>query len=66
MLNISVENYKNEKVYAITIDNRELFWVKMKVVKKGLGIKNISDSVKKEIFGVYGTKNPRKEQIRKY
>ena len=41
MLNISVENYKNEKVYAITIDNRELFWVKMKVVKKGLGIKNL-------------------------
>ena len=66
MLNISVENYKNEKVYAITIDNRELFWVKMKVVKKGLSIKNISDLVKKEIFGVYGTKNPRKEQIRKY
>ena len=58
MVNISIKNYSNSKVYTITIVNKELFWVRIKDVKKVLGIKNISDLVRKEINGVYCTKNP--------
>ena len=50
----------------ITIKNRELFWMKMNDLKKGLGVKNMSDLVKKEIHGVYSTKNTTKERIVKY
>ena len=35
-------------------------------VQKGLDIQNISDLVRKEIFGIFETKNPKKKQIRKY
>ena len=66
MLDISVKNYKNAEVYTITIGKKKLFWVRMKDVKKGLGINNISDLIRKEIHGIYGTKNPTKEHIRKY
>ena len=66
MLKISFENYGNAKVYTITIINKELFCVRMNNVLKGLGIKNISDLVRKEIHGIFGTKIPTNEQIRKY
>ena len=55
MLNISIEIYRYAEV-DIMENNGELFWVKMNDEKKGLGIKNMSDLVKKEIHGVYGTK----------
>ena len=51
MVDISIENYQNAIVYTITVCNREQFWVRMKEVQKGLGIKNISDLIKKEIHG---------------
>ena len=35
-------------------------------VKVGLGIKNMSDLVRKEIYGIFETKNPTKDQIEKY
>ena len=35
-------------------------------VQDGLGIKNISDLVRKEIHGIFETKDPTKDQIRKY
>ena len=38
----------------------------MKDVGSGVGVKNISDLVLKEICGVLETKNPTKEQINKY
>ena len=38
----------------------------MTYVQNGLRIKNISDLVRKEIHGPLETKNPTKEQIRKY
>ena len=41
-----------EVVDIITIDNGELFWVKMNDVKKRSGIKNMPDSVRKEINDV--------------
>ena len=35
-------------------------------VKVGLGIKNMSDLVRKEIYGIFETKNPTKDRIEKY
>ena len=66
MLDISIENYKNEKVNIVAIYNGELLWVKMNDVKIRLGVKNMSDLVRKEIHGVYITKTPTEEQIREY
>ena len=66
MVIITVETYKNPKVHTIIVKNKELFWVKMSDVQNGLGIKNISDLVRKEIQDIYETKCPTKEQIKKY
>ena len=38
----------------------------MKDVGSGIGVKNISDSVLKEIYGICETKNPSKEQVNEY
>ena len=38
----------------------------MKDVGSGMGVKNISDLVLKEIHGILKTKNPTKEQINEY
>ena len=38
----------------------------MKNVHKGLGVKNISDLVLKEIYGIYKTRNLTNKQIQKY
>ena len=35
----------------------------MKNVGSGMGVKNISDLVLKEIYGICETKNPTKEQV---
>ena len=47
------------------MDNRRLFWVRMHDVQGGLGVKNISDLVRKEIHGIFETKNSTKDQIKK-
>ena len=38
----------------------------MKDVGTGIGVKNISDLVLKDIYGIYETKNLTKEQINEY
>ena len=38
----------------------------MKDVGSGIGVKNISDLVLKEIYGICETKNPSKEQVNEY
>ena len=38
----------------------------MKDVGSGVGVKNISDLVLKEIYGICETKNPTKEQVNEY
>ena len=48
MVVTTVQNYIDAKVHAITVRNRNLFWVKMIGVQNGLCIKNISDLVRKE------------------
>ena len=66
MIDIGVERYANAKVYTITVGNRELFWVRIYDAQKGMSVKNMSDLVRKEIHGIFETKNPTKNQIRKY
>ena len=53
---ISIEGYENAKVISLKNKNGDL-WVIMKDVKEGLGVKNMSDLVLKEICGVYEKKN---------
>ena len=38
----------------------------MKNVGSGIGVKNISDLMLKEIYGICETKNPSKEQVNEY
>ena len=38
----------------------------MKNIHSGLGVKNMSDVILKEIYGIYKTKILTKKQIRKY
>ena len=38
----------------------------MKNVHHSLAVKNISDLILKEVYGIYETKNLTKKQIRKY
>ena len=38
----------------------------MKDFGSGIGVKNISDLILKEIYGIYDTKNPSKEQVNQY
>ena len=66
MADIAVEKYTDVKVHTIRVGNKKLFWVKMCDVQTGLGVQNISDLVRKEIWGIFKTKNPTKYQIRKY
>ena len=63
MVVITVQNYADAEVHTITVENRELFWVKMIDVQNGLGIQNISDLVRKDIQGIYETiyKNTKKK-----
>ena len=51
---ISVERYNNAGVHTIQVKND--IWVSMKDVGNGLGVKNISDLVLKEIYGKYKKK----------
>ena len=63
---ISVEGYKNAGVHCLKIRKTDKIWVSMKDSGSGLGVKNISDLVLKEIYGACKTKNPTKEQIKNY
>ena len=52
---ISIEGYESAKVICLKNINGDL-WVIMKDVKEGLGVKNKSDLVLKEIYGAYRKK----------
>ena len=66
MVVITVENYSNAGVHTITVKNKELFWVKMIDVQKGLGVKNIPQFIRQEMCGIFETKGLTKEQKNKY
>ena len=54
---ISAEGYINAKVHFLKIEETDEFWIKIKDVGDELGVKNISDLVLKELYGVYGEKS---------
>ena len=63
---ISAEGYKNTNVEFLTIKTTSEIGVSMKDVGSGIGVKNISDLVLKEMYGICETKNLSKEQINEY
>ena len=63
---ISTEEYKNVTVEFLSIKTNSEIWVNMKDVESGMGVKNISDLVLKEIYGICETKNPTKKQVHEY
>ena len=63
---ISAEGYKNANVVFLTIKTTNEIWVSMKDVGSSIGVKNISDLVLKEIYGICETKNPTKKQVNEY
>ena len=66
MYQISAEGYKNARVSFLKVQRTDEIWASMKNVGSGMGVKNISVLVLKEIHGVPKTKNPTKEQINEY
>ena len=50
MVFITVENYLNAQVHTITVKNKDFFWVKMKNVQNGLGLKMYTWFSKKKIL----------------
>ena len=62
---ISTGGYKNVVfcLFFLTIKTTSQIWVNMKDVGTGIGVKNISDLILKEIYSICETKNPTKEQV---
>ena len=54
---VSAEGYKNTEVRFLKIRKTVELWISIKDVGDGLGVKNISDLVLKEIYGIYWEKN---------
>ena len=64
---ISAERYKNANVGFLTMKRTsEEIWVNMKDFGSSMDVKNISDFVLKEIYGICETKNPTKQQVNEY
>ena len=63
---ISAEGYKNAKVHFLKIRKTGELWISIKDVGNGLGVKNISDLVLKEIYGIYEKKELTKEETKCY
>ena len=64
---ILAEGYKNANVGFLTIKTTsEEISVNAKDVGSGMGVKNISDLVLKEIYGICETKNLTKKQANEY
>ena len=63
---ITAEGYKNANIGFLIIKTTSEIWVNMKDVGSGMGVKNISDLVLKEIYGICETKNPTKKQANEY
>ena len=62
---ISAEWYENAGVYFLKIRKTDKILVSIKDSGSGLGVKNISDLVLKEIYGICGKKDLTKKQIKK-
>ena len=53
---ISTEGYKKANVHHLIVHKIGEIWLSMKDVGSGMGVKNISDLVLKEIHGILETK----------
>ena len=53
---ISAGGYKNAGVHLLIIKKTGEIWPSIKDIGNGLGVKNISDLVLKEIYDIYGEK----------
>ena len=53
---ISAEGYKKAGVHFLRVRKSGEIWSSMKDVHKGLGVKNMSDPILKEIYSIYETK----------
>ena len=60
---ISAEGYKNAKVDFLIMKTTSEVWVSMKEIRSCIGVKNISDLVLKEIYGICETKDSKKKQV---
>ena len=56
MVDISIENYQNGRVYNI-MDKGKTLWLRNKDIGKKLGVENIYDLIDKEIKDKIGTNN---------
>ena len=54
---ISAEGYKNAGVHFLKIRKTDKIWAIMKDIGSGLGVKNISNLVLREIYGICEKKN---------
>ena len=63
---ILAERYKNAGIYILMIKTNWWNLAKHERYWSGTGVKNISDLVSTEIYGICETKNPIKEQINEY
>ena len=63
---ISAKGYENAGVQFLKIRKTGELWINMKDVGDGLGVKNISDLVLKEIYGIYEKKELTKEETKCY
>ena len=57
----SAKAYENAKVHTIQV--KKDLWISIKDVGNGLGVKNISDLVLKEIYGKYEKKNQQNKKL---
>ena len=63
---ISAQRYINAGVNILKIRKTGELWISIKDIGDGLGVKNISDLVLKEIYGIYEKKQLTKEQIKNF
>ena len=66
MVVITVEAYQNSRVHTVTVKNKDYCWIKVKDVQNGLGVKNIRDLLRKEMWGIFGKKDLTKEEIKEH
>ena len=63
---VSAQGSINANVHFLKIRKTGEIWPSMKNIGSGLGVKNISDLVLKEIYGIYEKKDLAKEEIKNY
>ena len=61
---ISAEGYKNAGVHILRVRKTGKIWASMKNVQDVLGVKNMSDVILKEIYGIYETKDLQKSRLK--